>query len=341
MDEEEADHEVGDKEEEDVVEGEAEIIAQEEVSHLHNHHNRIKLNVITMIETNRQRIIQEKDHVVVGEVVDEAEVVEGVAVAVGVVDVAEEEEEVEDVVVSTLQKWNEWENSRRNTTETLSGITWKFGITSSFHHFFVFVILIYFSIPQDNDIATFPRPVYHRIPNFVGSDQAAMQLLKIPEFNRARIVKVNPDRPQTQCRYLTLKRRKRLFVPPAGLKKNAILTEIKIPPHLQNDEKTLRYAATRKGFEQYGKLLTLHDMIDWDKRNKIDVVIIGSVAIDTETGYRIGKGEGMYNVSGCTESLCILHSVLFDLLILVQIYNLRICRYGNSCYERVWTHRPV
>ena len=136
MDEEEVEREVGDKEEEDVVE--AEIIVQEEVSHLHNHHNRIKLNVITMIETNRQRIIQEKDHVVVEEVEVEAEVVDGVAVGVVDVDVAEEEAEVEDVVVSILQKWNEWENSRRNTTETLSGITWKFCTTSSIHHISVF-----------------------------------------------------------------------------------------------------------------------------------------------------------------------------------------------------------
>merc|ERR1711971_165836 len=89
-----------------------------------------------------------------------------------------------------------------------------------------------------------------------------------------------------------LKHGKRLFVPPAGLKKNAILTEIHIPDHLTGNDKALRYASTRKGFEEYGKLLTLHDMIGWDQKVKIDVVIIGSVAIDVDTGYRIGKGEG-------------------------------------------------
>lgn len=145
---------------------------------------------------------------------------------------------------------------------------------------------------EQHNIAVFPRPVYHRIPNFVGSDVACEQLLQIPEFQRSRIVKVNPDRPQTHARYLCLKHSKRLFVPPAGLKQNAVLTEIKIPAHLKKDEKTLRYAATRKGFEQFGHLVTLRDLIRWDPKQKIDVVIIGSVAIDSETGYRIGKGEG-------------------------------------------------
>jgi len=145
---------------------------------------------------------------------------------------------------------------------------------------------------EDNNIASFPRPVYHRIPNFFGSDEAGNQLLRIPEFRSARIVKVNPDRPQTQCRYLVLKRGKRLFVPPAGLKRNAVLTEIKLPHHLKDNEQALRYAATRKGFEEYGHLLTLQAMVRWDPATKIDVVVIGSVAIDHESGYRIGKGEG-------------------------------------------------
>merc|ERR1712154_203431 len=59
-------------------------------------------------------------------------------------------------------------------------------------------------------------------------------------------------------------------------------------------EKTLRFAATRKGFEKFGRgnLVGLRELIRWDPRHTIDVVIIGSVAIDQETGYRIGKGEG-------------------------------------------------
>ena len=42
----------------------------------------------------------------------------------------------------------------------------------------------------------FPRPVHHRIPNFVNADRAADRLAQLPEFMAARTVKVNPDTPQ-------------------------------------------------------------------------------------------------------------------------------------------------
>eukprot|EP00983_Pelagomonas_calceolata_P072570 1151772-Pelagomonas_calceolata.AAC.1 len=42
----------------------------------------------------------------------------------------------------------------------------------------------------------FPRPVHHRIPNFVGADAAALKLASLPEFQRAQCMKVNPDTPQ-------------------------------------------------------------------------------------------------------------------------------------------------
>jgi len=35
-----------------------------------------------------------------------------------------------------------------------------------------------------------------RIPNFAGSEEAARQLAATPEFQRAHVVKVNPDAPQ-------------------------------------------------------------------------------------------------------------------------------------------------
>ena len=35
---------------------------------------------------------------------------------------------------------------------------------------------------EENGIANFPRPVHHRIPNFLGSDDAADRLASLPEF---------------------------------------------------------------------------------------------------------------------------------------------------------------
>ena len=43
---------------------------------------------------------------------------------------------------------------------------------------------------EDNDLADFPRPVHHRIPNFKGSGRAGERLAELPEFIDAKIVKV-------------------------------------------------------------------------------------------------------------------------------------------------------
>ena len=51
---------------------------------------------------------------------------------------------------------------------------------------------------ENNNIALFPRPVYHRIPNFIGNEKASMNLLKIEEFINAKLVKINPDKPQVR-----------------------------------------------------------------------------------------------------------------------------------------------
>lgn len=44
----------------------------------------------------------------------------------------------------------------------------------------------------------FPRPVHHRIPNFAGAQDAAQKLARLPEFQQAKCVKVNPDTPQKE-----------------------------------------------------------------------------------------------------------------------------------------------
>ncbi|KAF5953290.1 hypothetical protein HYC85_006146 [Camellia sinensis] len=59
---------------------------------------------------------------------------------------------------------------------------------------------------EAQSIAQFPRPVHHRIPNFVGSPAAAnkARLSGLEVFRVANCVKVNPDSPQKQVRFLTL-----------------------------------------------------------------------------------------------------------------------------------------
>ena len=71
---------------------------------------------------------------------------------------------------------------------------------------------------EERDIARFPRPVHHRIPNFDGADRAAARLATLPEFIDAKCVKVNPDTPQKGVRYRVLEEGKTLLTPQPRLR---------------------------------------------------------------------------------------------------------------------------
>ncbi|EQD33229.1 5-formyltetrahydrofolate cyclo-ligase, partial [mine drainage metagenome] len=53
---------------------------------------------------------------------------------------------------------------------------------------------------QRERVARFPFPPQDRIPNFEGALEAAKGLAATPEFQAARVVKVNPDAPQLPVR---------------------------------------------------------------------------------------------------------------------------------------------
>jgi 5-formyltetrahydrofolate cyclo-ligase len=57
---------------------------------------------------------------------------------------------------------------------------------------------------EAEDFARQPRPVHHRIPNFDGAEAAAKNLARLPEFESAKMVKVNPDTPQRPVRALVV-----------------------------------------------------------------------------------------------------------------------------------------
>ncbi|KAF8657846.1 hypothetical protein HU200_059655 [Digitaria exilis] len=113
-------------------------------------------------------------------------------------------------------------------------------------------------------VARDPRPIHHRIPNFDGAPAAAdavsaLALLpphslgRLEVFQNSQCVKVNPDSPQKQVRFLTL-----------------------------SASQVIELAFSAK----YGKPIGL------DERIKVDLIVIGSVAVDPSTGARLGKGEG-------------------------------------------------
>jgi 5-formyltetrahydrofolate cyclo-ligase len=90
-------------------------------------------------------------------------------------------------------------------------------------------------------ISTFPRPVAGRIPNVRNADAAAEQLAQTPEWQAARIVKVNPDAPQRGVRFRALRQGKMLLMPSPRLREGFVLLDPK--PSSRAD--TLRRRASR------------------------------------------------------------------------------------------------
>jgi len=136
---------------------------------------------------------------------------------------------------------------------------------------------------EENDIARFPRPVHHRIPNFVNADLAAQRLSELPEFRSANIIKVNPDTPQRHVRYYVLEQGKTLLTPQPRLRTGFFSTiRMKELPSLVKIEQ----CTNSKGVVKYGTPVTLNEEYN------VDLVVVGSTAVCPRTGARVGKGEG-------------------------------------------------
>ncbi|KAM0914797.1 hypothetical protein ACQ4PT_011275 [Festuca glaucescens] len=133
---------------------------------------------------------------------------------------------------------------------------------------------------EADGVARNPRPVHHRIPNFDGAAAAADSLGRLDVFQNAQCVKVNPDSPQKQVRFLTLSGDKKLLTPQPRLRTGffSVLESQMIPTGC------IPEACTSVGAAKYGKPIGL------DERIKVDLIVIGSVAVDPSTGARLGKG---------------------------------------------------
>ncbi|WP_186580458.1 5-formyltetrahydrofolate cyclo-ligase [Aquibacillus kalidii] len=132
----------------------------------------------------------------------------------------------------------------------------------------------------ENKLGRFPFPLHKRIPNFKGAEKAAHFVTTIPEYMKAKVIKVNPDAPQLPIRAQILKDGKILLVPTPRLKAGFIMVKPEWVP--QGEE---RKAASLSHIKSYGKEISLSEM------PKIDLFFVGSVALHRD-GRRIGKGEG-------------------------------------------------
>ncbi|XP_059849178.1 methenyltetrahydrofolate synthase domain-containing protein isoform X6 [Hypanus sabinus] len=66
---------------------------------------------------------------------------------------------------------------------------------------------------EENNLANFPRPVHHRIPNFKGAYDACNKIKNLDCFIKAREVKVDPDKPLEGVRLSALQGVKDFSVP--------------------------------------------------------------------------------------------------------------------------------
>lgn len=130
------------------------------------------------------------------------------------------------------------------------------------------------------NIARFPRPVYGRIPNFVGAEKAAARALFLREWRRACVIKANPDSPQRPLREQALREGKTVIMATPRLRQGFLLLD---PKTIPSDK--IRFASTIKGAFRYGRLVRLAEI------PKIDLVVTGCVAVD-HRGNRLGKGGG-------------------------------------------------
>ncbi|XP_024591342.1 methenyltetrahydrofolate synthase domain-containing protein isoform X3 [Neophocaena asiaeorientalis asiaeorientalis] len=135
---------------------------------------------------------------------------------------------------------------------------------------------------EARNLADFPRPVHHRIPNFKGSYLACQNIKDLAVFARTQEVKVDPDKPLEGVRLLALQSKKTLLVPTPRLR-TGLFNKITPPPGATKD--VLRKCATSQGVKNYSTPVGL------DSRVLVDLVVVGSVAV-SEKGWRIGKGEG-------------------------------------------------
>jgi len=163
---------------------------------------------------------------------------------------------------------------------------------------------------EELDIAKFPRPVYGRIPNFIGAEKAAERLCRTSIWRKAEVIKANPDSPQQPVRYKALLNGKKLVMATPRLKKGFLLLDpAKIPYY------KIRYASTIRGAFRYGKLLSLTEI------PSIDLIVTGCVAID-KYGGRVGKGGGYAELEYAI--LRELDAINDDTMVITTIHDIQI-----------------
>jgi 5-formyltetrahydrofolate cyclo-ligase len=124
-----------------------------------------------------------------------------------------------------------------------------------------------------------------RIPNFVGAEAAAQRLAELPEWKRARVLKMNPDSPQLALRARAIDDGKLVYM--------AVPKLASEQPFVQLEKSRLAVpaleAASIDGAARHGLPLSLEAM------ESIDLIVCGSVVVNA-AGVRVGKGAGYADI---------------------------------------------
>jgi 5-formyltetrahydrofolate cyclo-ligase len=125
-----------------------------------------------------------------------------------------------------------------------------------------------------------------RIPNFAGAKMAAEKLAGHRLWKRARVIKANPDSPQTHARRIALEEGKTMIMAVPRLRDPHPFRVLE-PKRLSKT--AVKEAATIKGALKHGRVVALDDLPE------IDFVLCGSVAVNL-SGARVGKGGGYHDL---------------------------------------------
>jgi len=132
---------------------------------------------------------------------------------------------------------------------------------------------------EEKGVATFPKPILHRIPNFVGAEKAAQNLKSLTEYKVARVVFCNPDAPQRPVREMSLRDDKTVVMATPKLRQGFLLLD----PKSISSNRIFEASAIRGAFK-HGRFIEPNKV-------KVDLFIAGSVAVSIDGG-RLGKGTG-------------------------------------------------
>jgi 5-formyltetrahydrofolate cyclo-ligase len=126
-----------------------------------------------------------------------------------------------------------------------------------------------------------PGTAVGKIPNFLGAEAAAEQLATQPVWQRARVLKANPDKAQRAARAKALAEGKLLYMAVPRLADDLPFYLLD-PEHLSLSPWE---AASKEGAARAGRKVAANQL------RPVDLVVCGSVVVNHQ-GVRIGKGGG-------------------------------------------------